>query len=160
MTLSAQPNFKTHFAELLHQAASRITPLDAAVHIELARAKQASHGDYSCNLAMQLAKPLHKNPREIAQLLIDAMPASPYLEKIEIAGAGFINLFLNDHGLNASHPSPFFAEAGIKVGLWHFFEIHFPLLVSSNIQSITGSVKDRVRVVFNLDFSNLSEIGK
>jgi hypothetical protein len=72
----------------------------------------------------------------------------------------FINLLLNDHGLNASHPSPFFAEAGIKVGLWHFFEIHFPLLVSSNIQSITGSVKDRVRVVFNLDFSNLSEIGK
>ncbi|HQV89506.1 MAG TPA: arginine--tRNA ligase, partial [Nitrosomonas sp.] len=94
MTLSAQPNFKTHFAELLHQAASRITPLDAAVRIELARTKQASHGDYSCNLAMQLAKPLHKNPREIAQLLIDAMPASPYLEKIEIAGAGFINLFL------------------------------------------------------------------
>lgn len=94
MTLSAQPNFKTHFAELLHQSASRITPLDAAVRIELARTKQASHGDYSCNLAMQLAKPLHKNPREIAQLLIDAMPASPYLEKIEIAGAGFINLFL------------------------------------------------------------------
>jgi len=94
MTLFAQPNFKTHFAELLHQAASRITSLDAAVRIDLARTKQASHGDYSCNLAMQLAKPLHKNPREIAQLLIDAMPASPYLEKIEIAGAGFINLFL------------------------------------------------------------------
>jgi hypothetical protein len=72
----------------------------------------------------------------------------------------FINLLLNDHGLTGNHSSPFFAEAGIKVGLWHFFEIHFPLLVSSNIQSITGSIKDRVRVVFNLDFSNPGGIGK
>jgi len=72
----------------------------------------------------------------------------------------FINLLINDHGLIGNHSSPFFAEAGIKVGLWHFFEIHFPLLVSSNIQSITGSIKDRVRVVFNLDFSNPGGIGK
>lgn len=62
--------------------------------IEFARPKQASHGDYSCNLAMQLAKPLRQSPRDVAALLIKAMPASPYLEKIEIAGAGFINLFL------------------------------------------------------------------
>jgi arginyl-tRNA synthetase len=96
MTSSAHPNFKTHFAELFRQAASKITTLDTSIRIELSRTKQASHGDYSCNLAMQLAKPLHKNPREIAQLLIDAMPASPYLEKIEVAGAGFINLFLKN----------------------------------------------------------------
>ncbi len=62
--------------------------------IEFARPKQASHGDYSCNLAMQLAKPLRQSPRDVAALLIKAMPDSPYLEKIEIAGAGFINLFL------------------------------------------------------------------
>jgi len=94
MIPSVHPNFKTHFAELFRQAASNITTLDASIRIELARTKQASHGDYSCNLAMQLAKPLHKNPREIASLLIDAMPTSPYLDKIEVAGAGFINLFL------------------------------------------------------------------
>jgi arginyl-tRNA synthetase len=96
MTSSDCPNFKSHFVELLHEAASTFTTLDTAVGIELARTKQASHGDYSCNLAMQLAKPLHKNPREIANLLIKALPSSPYLEKMEVAGAGFINLFLKN----------------------------------------------------------------
>ncbi|MDP1559269.1 MAG: arginine--tRNA ligase [Nitrosomonas sp.] len=89
-----QPNFKTHFAELLRLAASKVASSDLAAPIELTRTKQASHGDYACNLAMQLAKPLRKNPRDIAALLIEAIPASPYLEKVEIAGAGFINLFL------------------------------------------------------------------
>lgn len=96
MTSSVHPNFKTHFAELFRQAANTIAAPDASVRIELARTKQASHGDYSCNLAMQLAKPLHKNPREVAGLLIDALPASPYLDKVEVAGAGFINLFLKN----------------------------------------------------------------
>lgn len=94
MTLPDQPNFKSHFVELFQNAASKVASPDLTFSIELVRTKQAKHGDYSCNLAMQLAKPLHKNPREIATLLIDALPSSPYLEKVEIAGAGFINLFL------------------------------------------------------------------
>lgn len=94
MTLFEQPNFKNHFAELLQLAASKVAAPDSTARIELTRTKQANHGDYSCNLAMQLAKPLHKNPREIAAILIEALPDSPYLEKVEIAGAGFINLFL------------------------------------------------------------------
>lgn len=96
MTSSDYPNFKTHFVELFREASSAITTPDDALRIELTRTKQASHGDYSCNLAMQLAKPLHKNPREIANLLIAALPVSPYLEKVEVAGAGFINLFLKN----------------------------------------------------------------
>lgn len=92
--ISPQPNFKSHFTELLRQASNGLAPADLNANIEIARTKQASHGDYSCNLAMQLAKPLRKNPRDIATLLINALPASPYLEKTEIAGAGFINLFL------------------------------------------------------------------
>lgn len=92
-TLSV-PHFKTHFADLFRQAANRITAFDAHVRIELTRTKQASHGDYSCNLAMQLAKALRQNPRDVAQSLIAALPTSPYLEKVEVAGAGFINLFL------------------------------------------------------------------
>jgi len=63
----------------------------------------------------------------------------------------FINLLLNDHGLATSHDSPFFYEAGLKAGLWNFFEIYFPMLVSGNIESITGSFKDRIRLVFNLN---------
>ncbi len=94
MNLPDQPNFKTHFADLLRQAASTLIEPDALPRIEMARTKQASHGDYSCNIAMQLAKPLRKNPREIASLLIEAIPDSPLLEKVEVAGAGFINLFL------------------------------------------------------------------
>ncbi|MDO8401919.1 MAG: arginine--tRNA ligase [Pseudomonas sp.] len=94
MTRPAQPNFKSHLSEILQHALREIAPAEQGVSIEFARPKQASHGDYSCNLAMQLAKPLRQSPRDVAALLIKAMPASPYLEKIEIAGAGFINLFL------------------------------------------------------------------
>jgi arginyl-tRNA synthetase len=94
MTPPDQPNLKFHFTELLRHTLSEIAPLGLDTDIEFARPKQASHGDYSCNLAMQLAKPLHQNPRDIAGLLINALSTSPYLEKIEIAGAGFINLFL------------------------------------------------------------------
>lgn len=96
MNSSVCPNFKAHFARLFHAATNTIATPDSNFRIELTRTKQASHGDYSCNLAMQLAKPLHKNPREVANLLIDALPSSPYLEKVEIAGAGFINLFLKN----------------------------------------------------------------
>ncbi|SFH19821.1 arginyl-tRNA synthetase [Nitrosospira sp. Nsp14] len=94
MNSSIQPNFKSHFAEILRPVLSDMTPSGLDVDIEFSRPKQASHGDYSCNLAMQLAKPLRRSPRDIAASLADALLASPYLEKVEIAGAGFINLFL------------------------------------------------------------------
>ena len=89
-----QPNFKSHFTELLRVPLSEMGPAGLSVDVEFARPRQPSHGDYSCNLAMQLAKPLRQSPREIAALLINVLSASPYLEKIEVAGAGFINLFL------------------------------------------------------------------
>jgi hypothetical protein len=66
----------------------------------------------------------------------------------------FVNLLLNDHGLTSGHDSPFFYEAGIKAGLWNFFEVYIPLVVSGNIESCTGSFKDRIRIVFNLDSFN------
>jgi arginyl-tRNA synthetase len=94
MNSSAQPNFKSHFAELLRPVLSDMASSSLDVDIEFSRPKQVSHGDYSCNLAMQLAKPLRRNPRDIAASLADALLTSPYLEKVEIAGAGFINLFL------------------------------------------------------------------
>ena len=94
MTLPVHTNFKSHFAELLSRALNTFSNSDLGINIEFARPKQVRHGDYSCNLAMQLAKPLRQDPRTIATLLINAMPASPYLEKVEVAGAGFINLFL------------------------------------------------------------------
>ncbi len=60
--------------------------------------KQAAHGDLACTAAMQLAKPLKKNPRELAQALIDALnrraAVQQWVEAMEIAGPGFINLRL------------------------------------------------------------------
>ena len=63
----------------------------------------------------------------------------------------FVNILLNDHGPGTNHISPFFYEAGLKAGIWNLFEIYVPLLVSENIRSITGSFKDRIRIVFRLD---------
>lgn len=65
------------------------------VEIQLERPKTAQHGDFSTNLAMLLAKPLRQSPRTIAENLIKELPASDFIQKVEIAGAGFINFFLN-----------------------------------------------------------------
>ena len=92
--MSAVLNFKSHLSELFAQALRDMAPEQAATPIIIERPKLASHGDYACNLAMQLAKPLRKPPREIAQKLIAALPQSDAIEKVEIAGAGFINVFI------------------------------------------------------------------
>jgi arginyl-tRNA synthetase len=67
--------------------------------VTLERPRDPSHGDVACNIAMQIAKPLKKNPREIAQALIAAVTADPakgdLIAAIEIAGPGFINLRLS-----------------------------------------------------------------
>lgn len=65
----------------------------------------------------------------------------------------FVNILLNDHGLSTTYKSPFFFEAGLKAGISNIFEIYVPLLISNNIQSITGLFKDRIRFVINLDIS-------
>jgi arginyl-tRNA synthetase len=93
---------KAHLTELLAQAAKSLTQnadFDASnLAIQLERPKNKDHGDFSTNLAMLLAKPLRQNPRAIAERLIEALPTSAYVEKVEIAGAGFINFYL---GANA-----------------------------------------------------------
>lgn len=45
----------------------------------------------------------------------------------------------------------FFYEAGLKTGIWNFLKIYIPIVVSGNIEAITGSFKDRIRLFFNLD---------
>ena len=66
----------------------------------------------------------------------------------------FINLLLNDHGLGNTNKPAIFYEAGIKAGIWDYFEIYFPFIVSDNIKVIRGSMKDRIRFVFRLDKLN------
>ncbi len=62
--------------------------------VTLGRPKQAGHGDFSCSIAMQMAKTAKRNPRELATAIAAALPASPLLERAEVAGAGFLNFFL------------------------------------------------------------------
>jgi len=66
----------------------------------------------------------------------------------------FANLLLNDHSGGIINKSVFFFEAGFKAGIWNFFEIYFPIVVSDNISSIAGSFKDRIRFIFKLDMLN------
>jgi len=86
---------KAHLTQLLATAAKTIAPDSADLSILLERPKSAEHGDFATNLALVLAKPLKQNPRAIATQLIEALPSSDFIAKTEIAGAGFINFFLN-----------------------------------------------------------------
>ncbi|MGS0724500.1 arginine--tRNA ligase domain-containing protein, partial [Shewanella sp. 30m-9] len=76
-----------------------IVPADFQARIQVDRTKDKSHGDLATNLAMMLTKVAKKNPRELAQLIIDTLPASSYVAKVEIAGPGFINFFIDDNAL-------------------------------------------------------------
>lgn len=76
------------------QAANTLVEDTSSINIILERPKSAAHGDFSCNLAMMLAKPLRQNPRAIAEQLINAIPQNNQIAKIEVAGAGFINFYL------------------------------------------------------------------
>ncbi len=71
--------------------------VEAMPVVALERPKQADHGDWATNIALQLAKPLGKNPREVAQLLIAQLNQGkpPLIDEIAIAGPGFINIRLS-----------------------------------------------------------------
>jgi arginyl-tRNA synthetase len=92
---------KEQIALLIGIALETVAP-DAPVSLEIERPKNPDHGDFSSNAAMQLARPLKKNPRELARLILTELPKSPLIAKAEIAGAGFINFHLTPaawHGL-------------------------------------------------------------
>jgi len=71
-----------------------LLPGDGLPDIQVERARDPRHGDFSSNAALVLAKRARLKPRDLAAHLIDALPPSPLIERVEIAGPGFINLFL------------------------------------------------------------------
>jgi arginyl-tRNA synthetase len=85
---------KDIISDLLLEAAKTLVADTSNLSIILERPKAAAHGDFACNLAMMLAKSLRQNPRVIAEQLIQALPHNSYIEKVEVAGAGFINFYL------------------------------------------------------------------
>jgi len=76
--------------------ASGVVPDDVSPNITVSRTRDASHGDYASNLAMILAKPAKRAPRDIAQAILDAAPLPADITKAELAGPGFINFFAAD----------------------------------------------------------------
>ena len=91
---------KEHIEELLSQSILHlqrdgVLPDDVSVEPRIERTRSPEHGEFASNLAMVLAKPAGKAPRDLAQDIINRMPRSRQVEKTEIAGPGFINFFLD-----------------------------------------------------------------
>nr|WP_320167207.1 arginine--tRNA ligase [uncultured Methylophaga sp.] len=90
---------KNQLKNLLGQALSTFIQkhaLDIELpEIQIERTKDKSHGDFASNIAMMLAKPAKMNPRQIATEIVEALPATEFVTKVEIAGPGFINFFLS-----------------------------------------------------------------
>lgn len=83
-------------AQLIEQ---QVLPADINYRLQISDTKDKSHGDLASNLAMMLAKPAGKAPRDLAEQLIAAIPENPVIAKTEIAGPGFINFFLASDNL-------------------------------------------------------------
>ena len=91
---------KKKLEELILQAieslkAEGVLDIEIIPQITIDRTRDASHGDFASNLALLLAKPAKSNPRELAARIIAALPAHEAVTKVELAGPGFINFFIN-----------------------------------------------------------------
>jgi arginyl-tRNA synthetase len=112
--MNSAVDLRAHLVNLLRAALDRSVPQAPFVELVLERPKSAQHGDYACNVAMQLAQPLKRSPREIAKGIVDALPGSPLVHKAEVAGAGFINLYLDPGARQQIVPA--ILEAGANYG--------------------------------------------
>ncbi len=79
--------------------ADGVLPADLEPRIQIERTRDARHGDFASNVALTLAKPAGMNPRGLAERILAALPDAPEVEKVEIAGPGFINFFIRDAAL-------------------------------------------------------------
>jgi arginyl-tRNA synthetase len=79
---------------LLELAQASQIPAELSVNIQVTPARDASQGDYASNIALTLAKPAGMAPRALAELIVGRLPDVEAIEKIEVAGPGFINFFV------------------------------------------------------------------
>ncbi len=90
---------KHHLQQLIGSAITALQqnsllPAELQVVIQIENSRDTRHGDFACNIALTLAKAARRKPRELAEELVKALPASELVEKVEIAGPGFINFFM------------------------------------------------------------------
>ena len=91
---------KEHLEELLSQSLIHlqrdgVLPPDADLAVQLERTRSPEHGEFASNVAMVLAKPAGMPPRKLAESIINRVPMSRQVDRMEIAGPGFINIFLH-----------------------------------------------------------------
>ena len=96
---------KTSIAQLVAQAVAGLpdlaeAPEIASISTTVERTRDARHGEFTTNIAMRLAKSLGRNPREIATEIIGNLPDSKLVDKVEIAGPGFINFYVSAAALH------------------------------------------------------------
>jgi arginyl-tRNA synthetase len=81
-------------------AAGVLDPGDDEPQIELTKPKQKEHGDFATNVALQIARRAERPPRDVAEAIVGRLPAATFVERVEVAGPGFINLFVGDEWLH------------------------------------------------------------
>ncbi|MEQ6886107.1 arginine--tRNA ligase [Salicola sp. Rm-C-2C1-2] len=91
---------KDRIADLLQNAVENLTaegviPTEAAPTVEVEPARDRNHGDFASNVALKAAKPAGMNPWDLAEKIVAALPGDSSIRKVEIAGPGFINLFVS-----------------------------------------------------------------
>lgn len=93
-------NIKKTLSEILENLYSQVEPEIKNLKISIQDNKEKEHGDLATNIAMVLAKPLKKNPKEIAEEIKQNFVLDEKIIKIEVAGPGFLNFFLSkdSHG--------------------------------------------------------------
>src|SRR5262249_46290861 len=79
-------------------------PADSPAEFVIERTRSRDHGDFACNAALLLARAARRKPRDVADALCAALPASDAIAKAEVAGPGFMNFFLS--------PAAYHAELG------------------------------------------------
>ncbi|MDD1610359.1 MAG: arginine--tRNA ligase [Methylococcaceae bacterium] len=94
---------------------SGVLDINTLPSVTIERCRDAQHGDFATNLALLLAKPAKTNPRQLAEKILAALPAHEAVTKVEIAGPGFINFFINPNRQYAIIPT--IHELGRDFGL-------------------------------------------
>src|SRR5919202_3801265 len=93
----ARPSFEEKLAGVLRTAVREAYGVELdGIHVE--RPNEAAHGDFATNVALANARSFRRNPREVAQEIVDSLEA-PFVESVEVAGPGFINFRLSSGAL-------------------------------------------------------------
>jgi arginyl-tRNA synthetase len=111
-------NITDHLADALRHALDA-AGLPAPTEVQWEIPREARHGDYATNVAMALAREARRPPRKIAEAIVASFPKTPAVDRLEIAGPGFLNVFLAPrwcadglHGILAAGPAYGRSDAG------------------------------------------------